>query len=216
MRLAIILVGHIRTWEKCKQSFINTFSKFNPDIYLYTYDTKTYKSETRLSEEDIRNYFKDINIKKLIIKDENDVLSEVTKKYYNYYIENPNTLRQKLLEGLCQYVNIQNCYNIICNSDIQYDFIIKTRPDIIYNSNFDDIFTEENKNTTNIWTSNCHCSCDFFAASSLIGLNKYCNTINNIEGCYKWCYPHVEISVHMLLHFSIGNCASIINVQKID
>ena len=50
MKIAIILVGHIRSWEKCKQSFIDLFNKYDPDIYIYTYNTLNYKSDTVLNE----------------------------------------------------------------------------------------------------------------------------------------------------------------------
>jgi hypothetical protein len=203
MKIAILLVGHIRTWEKCKQSFIDTFNKYDPDIYLYTYNTLNYKSDTILDETEIREIFKDIKIKHLIIKDENEVLKESDEKYTKYYIENGNTTKEQFPTFFCQYINIKNCFEIIKNSGITYDFVVKTRPDLIYNIDSSEIFNDDCKNS-NIFTSNNHSTCDYFAVSTPGKMEKYCNTIDNLPGCYEWCAPDVEISVHMLLHYSLG------------
>jgi len=40
MKTAVLLVGNVRTWEKCKDNFVEVFGKYNPDIFLATYDTR--------------------------------------------------------------------------------------------------------------------------------------------------------------------------------
>jgi hypothetical protein len=215
MKIAIILVGHIRTWEKCKQSFIDTFNKYDPDIYLYTYNTPNYKSDTKLSEVDIREIFKDIRIHSLIIKDENEVFKEADEKYTKYYIENGNTKKERFAEFCCQYINIKNCFEVVENSGINYDFVVKTRPDMLYYFDPSDIFIDGHKNSNNIYTSNQHNTCDFFAVSTFDKMKRYCNTIDILPKCYEWCYPHVEITPHMLLHYSLlGGYTNHLNVQK--
>ena len=150
MKIAIILVGHLRTWEKCKQSFIDTFSTYEPDIYVYTYDTINYKSSDTLKEKDINELLKDIKI-----KDKNEVLKESQEKYSEYYIENGNTTQIRFPEFCCQYINVKQ-------SGIEYDFVVKTRPDLVYHFNPEEIFNETCKNSTSIYTSNQHNTCDFF------------------------------------------------------
>lgn len=203
MRVAIILVGHLRTWKMCKKSFIDTFAKYNPDIYVYTYNTINYES-TKVSDSEIIDHFKDIDIKNIVIKNENDVLEESNIKYSKYYIQNSNTKLNTFTNFLCQYINIKKCYDIIKDTNIEYDFVIKTRPDISYNFDSADIFTNECLISNKIYTSNRHFTCDYFAISSTNNMRKYCNTINKLEDCYNWCFPDVEITPHMLLHFSIS------------
>jgi hypothetical protein len=215
MKIAIILVGHIRTWEKCKKSFIDTFNKYDPDVYLYTYNTMNYRSEIKLSETDIREIFKDIRIHSLTIKDENEVLKESTDKYSRYYIDNYNTKKEHFPEFCCQYINIKNCFNTVVDSGISYDFVVKTRPDILYKFDSSEIFNNDHNNTDKIFTSNQHSTCDFFAISTFDKMRRYCLTIDALPGCYEWCSPYVEITPHMLLHYSLLSAyTNHLNVEK--
>jgi type IV secretory pathway component VirB8 len=109
-KIAIILVGHLRSWKSCKEQFMKYFNKYDPDIYALTYDTINYNSEEILSEEEIKESLKDINIVKLTIKKQKEVFEEAKNKYGKFLIEQNRDINT--LTWGCQILNLQS-YEII-------------------------------------------------------------------------------------------------------
>ena len=200
-KIAIILIGHMRSWKSCKEQFMKYFNKYDPDIYALTYDTINYNSEEILSEEEIKESLKDINIVKLTIKKEKDVFDEAKNKYGKFLLEQNRDLNT--LTWGCQILNLQSCYNDIINSGIKYDYIIKTRFDVQYLFDDDNLFIEK-ENFINI--SSKHDCCDIFACGKFDKMHSYCNIADNVEFLYNKVFKEnwVEMNPHILLYYNFA------------
>lgn len=143
MRLAIILTGHIRTWEKTKDSFVKSFSKFNPDVFLTTYDkkygfapyirdlTKYYEDED-ISEEQIRTMFDGINLVNLTVDS-----SEEMDKYIDKIKDDIKIKYENIASFYPQFYKLRREFDVLREYEklhnFNYDVIIKTRCDLVYN-----------------------------------------------------------------------------------
>jgi hypothetical protein len=194
-KIAIMLTGHIRSWNNgCKQSFIKMFNKYNPDVYVITYHTMDYKSESRLLKEEIQFNLRDINVVDIVVKDENEVYEE-SKKYKDFC----NGDADQFCSTMCQYINLKNCFKMVQDSEKKYDYVIKTRFDLKYHFN-EDIFKDHHQ----IFTSNQCCACDFFACGTYEQMARYSGLIDNVERIYKqYFYPDIQVTPHMLLHYNL-------------
>lgn len=145
MKTAIILNGNIRTWNLTGPSFIETFGGLAPDIFIETYDLQygyhphiqgviNDNADRVLSDIVIRSMLDNIapNIKHLKISSHLGVLqfldSERSKLDVNF----------RLIDNcFCQYYKYYNAMNAVVRheqeSGFQYDMIIKTRFDMMYN-----------------------------------------------------------------------------------
>jgi hypothetical protein len=200
-KIAIILVGHLRSWKSCKEQFMKYFNKYDPDIYALTYDTINYNSEEILSEEEIKESLKDINIVKLTIKKQKEVFEEAKNKYGKFLIEQNRDINT--LTWGCQILNLQSCYNDIINSGIKYDYIIKTRFDVQYLFDETSLFIE-NQNFINI--SSNHDCCDIFACGKFDKMHSYCNIADNVEFLYNSQFKDnwIEMNPHILLYYNFA------------
>jgi len=149
--LAIILSGNIRTWELCKDSFINTFNGLNPDIFVSTYDRKYeyhpyIKSqlppfdEVILSNDDIISFLSELNVVYTEIENSAiiDRMVEIRSLSFNENMTNIDSCYK-------QFRKIQNCTKKIIKyeneNDFKYDYIIKARFDTPFNNT--DVFPSD-------------------------------------------------------------------------
>lgn len=166
MKIALLLCGNIRTWEQTKESFDKFFKDVNYDLFVSTYD-KLYEyhpywanqhpelKEIVLDEEYIKNLF--INKSKNIIitkSFENDLFIEQERKKMNIQMKD-------YFHGFSQYNNIKKGLELVekyeNEGNFKYDFIIKTRFDLLYNDtlkfnlNNDTIFIDSKNVFPNDW-----------------------------------------------------------------
>ena len=150
MKTAIILVGNIRTWDTCKQSFINTFRDLNADIFITTYDIKySYTWGGHLSGEDyilneheIKQCVSDLNVKSILIENTEYINGLVDIEQPKWY--HPNLPEVWFKSAYSQYRKIKTGLDLMVeyenSNDIKYDCVIKTRFDITHNPiNFVDL-----------------------------------------------------------------------------
>ena len=80
MKTAIVINGHIRTWEKCKDNFMETFGFLDADLFVSTYkkqyeyadyirSIQDFYGENELDEDKIKSLFDGLNLKKIVIDD---------------------------------------------------------------------------------------------------------------------------------------------------
>lgn len=129
MKIAILLSGHIRTWDQCKESFYNMFPSNKFDIFMETYrDQYGYHPyiQSKL------NYFSDNKITCIdgeykLCRIENNVTFDCSKF---------DPKMKEFTHGYCQYTKLQRCMDLMVQyekeNNIVYDYIIKTRFDLIY------------------------------------------------------------------------------------
>jgi hypothetical protein len=141
MKTAIILVGNIRTWEKCRKNFIDSFGN-EADIFLSTYNKQyayhpyiqqslNFDEDNNLSEEEIKEMFREIKLSDCIIDDIETYVEEKVKPFICNKFPKDSHL------SLSQYFKLNDGLNLIKKQEevrgFKYDRIIKTRFDIIHN-----------------------------------------------------------------------------------
>lgn len=178
-KIAILLCGHIRTWEKCKNSFKNYFKDIDYDLYIHTYNNITnyhphfrgYSNPTKENirnklyqnydmmccrrENAVRNYYDqskrdlprqtnkvdirmahnpdfireslDIPHKACVIEDE----KEVSRNFNMYQEKQDRWIRNNIeIRLYLQYRKLKLCYELVKESGIEYDYVIRTRFDL--------------------------------------------------------------------------------------
>jgi hypothetical protein len=142
MKIAVILVGHIRTWEKTKDSFIKAFGKFNPDVFVTTYDKKygfapyirdltKYYEEEDISEEQLRSMFDGINLINMTVDKMTDMDAHIEQIKSDIKIEYEN-----IASFYPQFLKLKREFDVLAayeeKNNFKYDVIIKTRTDLAY------------------------------------------------------------------------------------
>jgi hypothetical protein len=135
MKIAVLLCGHIRTWEECKDSFFNFFPS-DIDIFIHTY-TQQYRYHpyiqgtldltndiNDLKVDNTTNLFNLKNFKKVVIEEE---LTEEDVDLSEYPIN---------LDVYSQIRKVKLCNELRKEwekeNNIKYDIVIKTRFDVCY------------------------------------------------------------------------------------
>ena len=138
MKVAILLTGNVRTFNECKSNILSEFSSLKPDYFISTYDTAfqyhpcvkgslNFNEEYVLPDSEIYNLFYEFSPKKIIIDKE----SEMNDYFYN----NRNNFSRGMLScdssHFLQFYKIQKGLEVILESGIDYDIIIRSRFDLI-------------------------------------------------------------------------------------
>lgn len=168
MKIAICLSGFIRTWEQSKKSFlVNLVQNNECDLFIHTYNQNYFeysaeRSDIYYTDDEIKEMFGGLNVKKIVIEDRNLILPELqseSKKFENF--QNYKIRIKESSEDNDNFVNLgirifdqlrkihlsnELRKNYEKESQIKYDFIVKTRFDVLYVDRINwNIFTEENK-----------------------------------------------------------------------
>lgn len=146
MKVAVLVIGNFRTWEQCKENFKKTFSFLKPDYFMSTYDLQynyhpyikgftQFNEDYVLNKKNILNSFdefkpKDVSIEKWDIV--SSFINEENKKFHESMknIDSCYSQYRKLKLSLQMIKNHEERENF------KYDYIIKTRFDIIHKSFF--------------------------------------------------------------------------------
>jgi hypothetical protein len=144
MKTAILLIGNIRTWDQCKENFRSVFSNLDYDIFLSTYDLRYGyhpavqnsihdSSDCFLSNDEILDLFKDFNLKNYVIESISDVRAHYDNVLHNQL--HPNFKNHP--HSVLQYRKLLQAYELLekyeKDNQIKYDYVIKTRCDLILN-----------------------------------------------------------------------------------
>jgi hypothetical protein len=193
MKVALVLTGHIRTFEQNFNLFRdNILEQYDTDVFINTWDTygywddqSSFKETDKIDTRKIENLFfnkifKNIcnNLNSFQLEnydDKKDLFLEEAKKYEKTKIwygrpENVISMWYKRYESL----DLVNFYNKCENT---YDKVILTRPDIKLNSipYFSDKMQICNSYTTTEGYA------DIFFSGSLEQINKMCDIYNHLE-----------------------------------
>ena len=139
LKVAILLCGHIRTFEQCKDDFVKIFGNY--DVFLDTYDKKygyhpyiksvlKYEEDEEMDSKQIEDAFDGVNLKRWSVENQTEVDAEV-KEISNGF----DKKMQPFLEGYCQYRKAARCIDLMKEYEeangFVYDICIKMRMDII-------------------------------------------------------------------------------------
>lgn len=155
MKIAILLVGHFRTFDLVKDSFIKNVIEANAgheiDIYIHTWKSLGYSSVgTDILDKEIHQKLiekfglsrhhdtnsPDLNIdiindvlrpKDIIVEDDNILQTEVYDK-----MKTPKNSHSFYPNTYAQFRKLFLCNEMCKKTEISYDLVIKTRPDIYY------------------------------------------------------------------------------------
>lgn len=156
MKVAICISGFLRIWKHTRRSFIDmlTYDLCDCDIFIHTYNKNLYEctaglNNEYLSDEEIHELFKGLNVKALVIEDRDKmfpIMSEESKDlkelFENYVVqqrESSDPDSKTVDIGVRTYDHLRKIY--LCNelrrdyekkTGIVYDIVVKTRFDILY------------------------------------------------------------------------------------
>jgi hypothetical protein len=143
MKTAVILLGNIRTWEKCHESFRQKFN--NTDVFINTYDAQymtapyiqqitNFYDEVILDQQDILNMFIGIDVKGINVENSLRARFKVEQDKLKFKLSfEPHDVT--VFYG--QYLKLKESLDMIKQYELEhnfrYDYIVKTRFDIVYN-----------------------------------------------------------------------------------
>lgn len=171
MKIAVLLAGHLRTWEYCKANFIDTL--YSPvhdiDIFIETYDQlfrtdyevhNEHLFKKRLTQNELTSLFTGLNV--VSLNSENEVTG----------LANINQARKllKVFDTFCEYEIKRGTY----------DLVVKTRPDILLMEkvDYEKILKVCNNNSKHLFISRGGVNClplenDLVAISTSIIMKLY-------------------------------------------
>jgi len=150
MKTAIIINGHVRTWEKCKDNFIEAFGDLDADYFISVYDQQygyakyiqsiqEFYQDNILNVEDVKGLFSDLNVKEITVDDSN-VMEQYKEEQRDKIklVFNTEKHGPEIYESVFpQYYKLNNIKNkLLAYEDanqFKYDRIIKTRTELVYN-----------------------------------------------------------------------------------
>lgn len=149
MRIAILLCGHTRTYLKTYQSFLDSFKDLDYDVFCHTWDTKGHHDPVWWSE-------KGDDIYEKLTQEDTDNLSNLyhAKKVQvdpqrKFLPKNPEYLKIKgfnpvrnMWETVWRANELRKQYEL--ENGINYDCVLKTRYDILYDEKFNPQWVEKN------------------------------------------------------------------------
>lgn len=151
VRVAVLLCGHVRTWDLCKESFTKTFS--GCDVFAHTYDVK-YEYHPyihKLLGEPAEEIIVDVDIPdaKRISVEKQAAIPRLHHRMKDF------------THGFSQYTKFSKCLDLMRDyeneNNFRYDYIVKTRFDLVYqNGNFSDLFADVRDNQIIIDASNTY------------------------------------------------------------
>lgn len=143
MRVAILLCGHIRSWDVCKQAFMTAISDIDCDVYVSTYNILLgyhpyMQTSLMIDREMNRLILSPAEIGELIGLNCEVVTVNNTDSITPCY-NSP-----VLSDIFSQYNTIKQCLDSVIMSGKQYDLVIKTRFDITYSEPFINFIRDNN------------------------------------------------------------------------
>lgn len=196
MKSALLLHGHMRTFDKCFPELEkNLLSKYSPDIFIHTWnllDSTTaswYKGETSESsyvneDEIIKTY----NPKNIIVEAQR--MPDETNKLIN---------SSNLFGFSCMYESLSKSCDLKSQyekkNEFKYDLVIKIRPDIFLQSEFPtfeineleryDIFIAGNKKNSHPKSIDDYLAVDIINAGKSENMDKTCDLYYNIKSYFS-------------------------------
>jgi hypothetical protein len=157
-KVAILLCSHIRSWEKCRESFLKFTKDLDCDIFVHTYNTcKDYHTYVQnkygITENKLTKHTENINLniphKKLVIEDDVAHLQEIkeiedkdSSSPLNPKFEQYHELQMLKGKGISIRTYLSFRKFRMCNelrkeyekeTGIKYDYVVKARMDLDYN-----------------------------------------------------------------------------------
>jgi hypothetical protein len=141
MKIALMLVGNVRTFDQCKESFKKTFGDI--DIFISTYDLRycyhpVVKNNIGDTQDEILTYdylnklFEGLNVKSVLIERDEEIT-----RFVNEENSRLHPLLQNIHSSYAQYRKLKTCIDLVIDHEnktgVKYDYLIRARFDLMYN-----------------------------------------------------------------------------------
>lgn len=143
-KVGICLYGHIRSWESCKNSFLNMIYNGlqTPDVFVHTYDVKNTSSVIKYTDDDVKQMLADLNVKTCVVEKADDIYLDVFNKSQQYLnVDHEYHDPQHTYKVYSELRKIYLCYQLLKqyekDHNIKYTKIIFTRFDLSYDTQLD-------------------------------------------------------------------------------
>jgi hypothetical protein len=243
MNIAVLICGQWRSGDKCFDNIIkNIINPLLENNNIFIFITTDYTNINNKFICDILNYNDNIDFKKYFnIEDDIFFCKNIEKKLYNKmdvkHHKNYININKNLI---FQWHKVNICYKLLekyeLNNNIEFDYIIKTRPDLLINKQIDiniinsnylyqhsDHFACGPKKYMKIYCDLLHSYCSYEWKQSIsdeIIENNFLN-VRRLQGChesisvfnnkkYQWIYCS-EIQLLNYIYDKIGK-----NIKFID
>lgn len=214
MKTAVLLVGYVRTWDQCKDSFVNTFGYLNPDVFVSTY-TLQYGHHPHIQGRIGDNT--DIELTEEIIRDkfaEFDTCVDIRPPLnMEYFYNNVDPMFHSASASFGQQLNTHNALRAAINNERvngRYDMIIKTRCDLLYEPGFEikDLHDTVTLDSGNVFPNDCVIIAN---RDAMISINNFMME----EFFHPLMASSGDVIPHQMLHNAISHSKLKINTQKI-
>lgn len=191
MKVALMLSGLTRSASLCFGSIDrHILSKYDVDVYIHTWDVsnvsldeKTIDKELDMNE--LESLFKP---KRMVVENYFDIRNKLVEKYSRY-----PKIEGTPERSMSMFYKLEQCFNLI---DDRYDFIIRSRMDIMMDS--DIRYNELDFSSINIPNNqsrqtqiidgyaysiphDSHGIIDSFSIGKYDQMKKYCNVYSNLD-----------------------------------
>ena len=200
MKVALFLTGHIRTFEKTKQSLLNLFKEQELDIYCCTWDNNGHYSISNKFELEIK--------KELILSEKQFNLQKKTFKFEDRNHDIFKTCKRAAEHGeywinrlMAQWYCVQKSFDLLENYE-EYDLIFRSRYDILFSEKI--IFKKNN--FLNVPINKHHVYNDHFAYGSPVIMKKYSNLYDAYLEMYRKSNVDISYAEKMLKFYIEDYC----------
>ena len=219
MKTAVLLTGHYRTFDQCKEKLIPELTrKFNPDFFVNTYiERYNYHPyvaaaldctiESHISED----YFSELNYRSSLfdsIDYANTIYEQESRKFNPFMFSNSRSHFLhiwKLFSGL----NMVSKYQKEISKE-KYDCVVICRMDVVP-KNLDDLCFDDYQNSVYLTKSHIPQACDHILISSPNNLFKMCSWMYN----EFFCFSHPS-SNQVMPHTLFDNAINYNGLSRID
>lgn len=198
MRIAILMCGHTRSYDKCRANFFNKIIRplitvgYTYDLFFSTWNEEGFKA---------KQWEGKINTPQ-IIQDSTDISVEENARDVFMELFNNN---ETSANGASMWYRVYECYKLMEKysekysekNSIKYDIVIRTRPDLYYDNPLDILWLKScEKNTVYMaewhrhFRSVCFTMMDQFAFGTVESMRNYCQTFCSIQKCMRKKYAY--------------------------
>ena len=216
MKVAVCYSGHLRTIKDCYNSHARfLLEKFNPDVYLHSWDNI---EATTNSWHSLHMTNRIVDDKMLSFIEHNlapkDILIE---KQIDFNLQGNQSGASISLNGLKNMTySMFSAFMLSQKNNIEYDFIIKIRPDLLLKTDFINIYSEHslqmfgNKKSTKVLYKGVDIDygaldCLFIAKEGTSAVDAF-KIFNNFDMFYRkdrfFHSPFVDFLIHKKINFS--------------
>jgi hypothetical protein len=139
MKIAVLISGNLRTWEKTKSTFSEFFSNHDIEIFVHTYNIKyryhpAVQAQLPKFQDEHLSYDEAVNqfSSKLAYINYNDisVVSDIDKSQFDAQMAN---LGENCLHPIVNVLSsLEDIAKYEHDNDVLFDYVVRVRPDAVY------------------------------------------------------------------------------------